>query len=139
MCSQRIKYKFILIFVFLVSGCSSKDNSILTPQKEFKEYAALISQSGINPPSDNVIFITLGIPVSWIRTGVGSYECIAPGAFTLHKTFWIIQSPAVSDQSIWISQSNEDEIYVCTFDKGNLSDNILSKTSINIKVYRSDL
>lgn len=52
----------------------------------YKVYTALITQSGTDAPVANVLANTVGVSVTWIYTGVGTYGCNSESLFTLGKT-----------------------------------------------------
>ena len=54
--------------------------------KKFKEYVAILSQSGTDAPVATVLQNELG-PVTFSRTGVGQYTLTCTGAFSSGKVF----------------------------------------------------
>lgn len=60
----------------------------------YKVYTALMSQSGTNAPTVNILENTLGGDIVWTYSGVGSYQGTLTGAFPSGKVFFYIASDA---------------------------------------------
>lgn len=106
----------------------------------FKIYSAILDQSGTSAPVATVLENTLnGIP-TFTRMGVGSYFIELTGEFTADKTIVLIGQGATGSLSSTIINTIDDApniIYLNTYDDlGNLSDDKMYHTSIEIKVYK---
>ena len=68
----------------------------------YKVYAAKLSNfgDGAVAPTATVFQNTLSGPITWTRTGTGTYVGTLTGAFTLNKSHSITQSMLVSNPSI---------------------------------------
>jgi hypothetical protein len=113
-------------------------------------YTALLTQSGDENsptqgiPQATVLENTLGGTVVWTRDGVGQYTGTLVGAFTLNKTFMLIQQDGNSSGLQLIGQNDIDSLYLQTVGGlggvlGNtppaFTDGGLINTSIDIRVY----
>jgi hypothetical protein len=58
-----------------------------TPNINYKEYIALLTQSGTDAPTANVIKNTFGDEIVWTRNGAGQYKGTLVGAFPVDKYF----------------------------------------------------
>jgi len=107
------------------------------PVPTFKEYIALLSQQGTNPPTATVIKNTLGAEVTFAREDVGYYFAQIPGGFPMLKTICFINggvsptatsaaAPAEMDDAITISTTNQS---------GNFADSQLENASFEVRVY----
>jgi len=101
-----------------------------------KKYVALISQTGTSAPTATVLENTLGGTVVWTRTAAGAYTGTLTGAFTNNKTFLLMGTiPYLNNPAYILDRSSDNTIYIQTSVNNIQSDNILSNTSIEIKVY----
>lgn len=104
----------------------------------YKEYEVLISQSGTDSPTIIEGKNEIG-DIVWSREDQGIYKGILSGAFPLEKTFTYLGTVTDGDLSTYYPSNfiNTDDstVYLYT-NVGNLADNILNKTSLNIKVYK---
>jgi len=106
----------------------------------YKKYVALLSQTGSNAPTANVLETTMssGITTSYDSTGV--YKLISNGEFTIGKTI-ILSTPTRSDAFIAIVQSSASELYINTKDITSdtpfipNANDLLDNTTIEIRVY----
>lgn len=110
--------------------------------KVYKPYTSILSQTDVDNPTEIILLNTLNTQITWIRTGVGIYE----GRITTHlfkpdKTIANVLSnsstgPTILKCTIYAYVSNDNTIQINTTDTaGDLSDDILNNTPIEIKVY----
>ncbi len=102
-----------------------------------KKYIALITQSGTNAPTVDILENTIG-NIVWTRSGVGVYSGTLVGAFTTDKTTVLHKSvPGDDTDYLWLSTNiNEDAIDMNTYLAAVASDNIITfKDVIEITVY----
>ena len=103
--------------------------------KPYKVYTALLSQTGTNAPVATVLENTLGGTVVWTRTGVGTYIGTLTGAFISQKTWTMIGGNyTLSTSFLRLNPSSLNAVSMVT-ESGGISDNVLEKTSIEIRVY----
>ena len=108
--------------------------------KSYKEYVALISQSGTNDPTAIELVNELGVTVDYGRGGPGMYTAsLSDAVLTENKTVIIMQQPTLvsgSDElTTGITILGDDEFDFNTFKNGTLSDDALTNTSLLIRVY----
>tara|TARA_R110000823_G_scaffold306384_9_gene428776 strand:+ start:1184 stop:1582 length:399 start_codon:yes stop_codon:yes gene_type:complete len=101
----------------------------------YKVYTILLTQAGNSDPVATILQNTLsGVPV-WTRNGVGDYTVTLAGVFTVNKTW--LSSCGISGATNKLGQLYYDgvnTIGMLTF-SGIASDDILSNTSVEIRVY----
>jgi hypothetical protein len=98
-------------------------------QQTYKQYVALLTQSGTNAPVATVLANTLGGTVVWSYDASGQYHCTLSGAFVTNKT-WI--TPITIDGSgagLNLVDANTVSVY------SPAGDDVLVNTSIEIRVY----
>lgn len=108
-----------------------------------KVYRALLTQTGTNAPVATVLENNLGGTVVWARTTIGTYTATLTGAFTVNKTWFVIQSPAIENGGITASFNRTSAdvltLSVTFFDGGAPEfagkDDGLLGTPIEISVY----
>ena len=104
-------------------------------------YVALMTQIGEFSPSVTVLANSLPGDIVWSYIGIGQYKGTLVGAFTVSKTFCIINTSGdvvgEPNNIFGIKRLNNNEVLVtsCTPDGVTPSDNRLSNTSIEIRVY----
>lgn len=102
----------------------------------YKIYVALISQSGqVDPTIDAILENTIG-NIVWTRNSKGEYVGTLNGAFTTNKVicFAGVNNGVLS--SVQLIPSSVNEINLKTINLySNFEDNLLSNTSIEIRVY----
>lgn len=132
-----MKKLFYLYFVLLFSaaGCTDNDNPVNVTEKNYKEYAALLVQSGMNAPIEVALSSELSGPVEWKYEHVGYYTATLAGEFTVNT---IILCTLSNDNAGTVKgqRINENKIAISTSDNNfDLSDSILNRASILIRVY----
>ena len=131
-----MKHLFIvLVLSLLLVGCEKENPMAPLQEPDYKEYVALVSQSDTSAPTATIISNTFGEPPLWVRSSNGTYSANLIGTFPQNKTLCIISSPIIYEQTIGYILQNINTITFVTFDHGNLSDNVFSHTSIEIRVY----
>jgi len=108
----------------------------------YKVYIALLTQSGTNAPVPTILVNTIGnIKWTYSGPGQGTYNGTLNGMFIANKTFFMINKSRGSGKQFSLYRTSDDEIEIRTevFDGGvptfTASDNVLNKTSIEIRVY----
>jgi len=101
----------------------------------YKKYVALITQSGTNAPTAEVLENTLGFTPTFSYDGVGSYIIESPNSnFTVSKTVTMMTASGAS--SMEIASIDADEIFIISRDhSGTATNGLMSKMPIEIIVY----
>lgn len=137
-----IKLKDILTELFATTeGIDTRvtniENTSSVDSRPYKVYTALVDQTGTNAPTVVVLENTLGGTIVWTRVAAGIYSGTLTGAFPLDKTFTIIGGNYLSPLHFLRSVRNTDDIIgiIVNNNAGTSVDNILKKTSLEIRVY----
>lgn len=105
------------------------------PLLNYKKYVALLSQEGTDDPLAGVLENTLGGTLTWVRTGVGTYELQSSiGEFANNRTVVFI----TIDNTAFVEayRSSPTTVAVDTQDVlGVAVDGKMITTSIEIRVY----
>lgn len=103
--------------------------------RPYTVYTATISQSGTSDPVATVLENNIpgAIPITLTRSGVGDYFINKTDAFTLNKTFF--SATADGNYTIHGGFINDDQIRFFTRSSGTLSDGLMTRASIEIRVY----
>lgn len=113
--------------------------AVTTDKLEYKEYVALVSQLGTDPPIVTVVRNTLGDMPVWSRTSPGFYDFALDGAFPVQKTVWQATNGsafAVIALTHYAGVQAPNGIQMRVYNSGGtLSDNILLNATIIIRVY----
>ena len=113
-------------------------NGVITNvEPQYTKYVFFLSQTGNADPTAVVLENTLspGNDITWSRSGVGTYTGLLTGVFTTDKTFIMINQNSYNN-SIVSTVAGLDSISINTYINGTgLSDDILSSTPIEIRVY----
>ena len=112
-------------------------NLLLLLFNENATYIETLSQTGTNAPtSDNIIVNELDAdPITWARTGTGTYEGTLTGAFegkALKNPGGIINPDG--NVLYQLSIADNDTIVLVTTDDGTKADALLSQTAIVIEL-----
>jgi hypothetical protein len=113
----------------------------------YKVYVALLTQSSTSAPVATVLQNTIGT-ITWVRNSTGNYSATSSALFTTNKTWVMIQHtndanyPIVGTTSflstsniIFVTNSWEDPDIVGGTETVGVADELLSNTSIEIRVY----
>jgi len=97
------------IAVDAVTTARILDHQVTTAKLDYKEYAALLTQSGTAAPSAQLLGpSTMSAPLVWTRVGVGIARATLASEFTTNKTLVLI-TPADTTWShlsgLWVSTS----------------------------------
>ncbi len=106
--------------------------------RPYKVYTALLTQTGTNAPVATVLENTLGGTVVWSYVFLGSYRATLSNAFTFNKTFVNIQNTgggAFGANIVGTLSINTIDIYSFDVYGGDIANDLLNKTSIEIRVY----
>ena len=110
----------------------------VTGLTKYKVYTALLTQVGIDAPTAVVLENTLGFDVTFFRGITGLYQTNTIVTGSLDNLYYNIAPKSTSNRDIRIgfSQSGPNfGVGVSTYDNGVATDDILSKTPIEIRVY----
>lgn len=110
------------------NACYSAEYVLPASLAPYKVYSALITQSGTSNPTVTVLRNTLGVNITWTRTGDGEYQGVSTNAFTELKTWYVILGKQ-GFEFMELYRSNASTMVIKSFD-GNLN-----KTPIEIRVY----
>ena len=107
--------------------------------KTYKEYVAVLTQTGVNAPTmtGGAPFVNeLGGTIVWSYSGVGIYAGTLTGAFTVGKTVIFINGFMSSTNNLMRAFSNSvNSVNINTFSSGVGADSILNNAGITIRVY----
>lgn len=112
-------------------------------QRPYKVYVALLSQSGINPPTAQVLENTLGGSVTYAYLFPGIYEVTLPSSVS---GIWVsltnnnVGSNGILEYETLGFPNNKFRLRTSEFTLGspadiNLADGVLNLTSIEIRIY----
>jgi hypothetical protein len=132
------KLSFIpILFVLLFPSCKEGDNIIYVAQgTDYNEYSVQMGQWGTDNPQVTVVTNTLGGIPTVTRWAVGKYLVTLQNAFprlktvvkaTNGQTYGNISGEAVSDHAVCIYSYDG---------QGNLSDGILTRANVEIRVHK---
>jgi hypothetical protein len=113
--------------------------SVNTMLPIYKKYVALISQTGINPPTATILENTIG-DIVFNYNGIGDYDMVLAGAFLANKT-WVVGGSADINAgggdfaTLDIRRANDNTIILRTYDNFTAADDMLVNTSIEIRIY----
>jgi hypothetical protein len=106
----------------------------LTPTAPYKVYTALLTQTGINPPVATILENTLGFVPTFNYGNVGSYFTSNPN-FLLNKTTVNIFNNVNAFSYSFPCYITLGGIFFNSILSGVPSDNVLSNTCIEIRIY----
>lgn len=115
----------------------SPNGDITNLEVAYTKYVFFLSQTGAADPTAIVLENTIspGNDITWSRPGVGNYTGTLNGVFTTDKTFIMVNQNSYNN-SIVSAVASLDSISISTYINGvGLSDDILSNTPIEIRVY----
>ena len=116
-------------------------NNVTVDSRPYKVYTAILTQTSTNNPTATVLENTLGGTITWVRYLDGRYRAdLSYAGYILNKTIGFATpggiSLAASNQTIKVFVgSNASELIVYTIENGVLTDGILHKVPIEIRVY----
>jgi len=105
----------------------------------YQKYVALISQTGINPPTATILENTIG-DIVFNYNGIGDYDMVLAGAFLANKT-WVVGGSADINAgggdfaTLDIRRVNNNTIILRTYDNFTAADDMLVNTAIEIRIY----
>tara|TARA_R110000868_G_scaffold367067_1_gene630024 strand:+ start:95 stop:547 length:453 start_codon:yes stop_codon:yes gene_type:complete len=117
-----------------VTPTTTTTSSTTTAPPAYKIYSALVTQSGTNPPTVTILQNTLGGTPVWSYVGVGLYAATLSGAFTTNKTSILVGS-LFSTTGVSSSSSGSNLFNISTYEGGSFVNDILNKTTVEVKVY----
>ena len=106
----------------------------------YKVYSAIITQTGTNAPTSNVLQNTLGVVPVWTRGSAGDYRIdYASGSFTgAVMVFFNLSEGSQDDTRVKIFAFGADYTNISSYTSytsNTLSDNLISKGFLEIRVY----
>lgn len=113
--------------------------SVASMLPNYQKYVALISQTGINPPTATILENTIG-DIVFNYNGIGDYDMVLAGAFLANKT-WVVGGSADINAgggdfaTLDIRRANDNTIILRTYDNFTAADDMLVNTSIEIRIY----
>lgn len=113
--------------------------SVASMLPSYQKYVALISQTGINPPTATILENTIG-DIVFNYNGIGDYDMVLAGAFLANKT-WVVAGSADINAgggdfaTLDIRRVNNNTIILRTYDNFTAADDMLVNTSIEIRIY----
>jgi len=103
----------------------------------YRVYTALITQTGTTAPTVIVLENTIDPTISFVYNDVGDYDIVSSNsAFTIDKTFVI--SPLITgqlDTNVFTLNNSTTNINLSTFSNGTQANDLLDKSSFEIRVY----
>jgi len=122
----------IVIQGFPNSGAYTKDDL-----RGYKVYTALLTQTGTDAPVATVVENTIG-DIVWTRNADGEYTGTLTNAFTIDKTLCFItvtSGGGFDNAQIVQGPGQSDFVLIITYNNGVLTDELLSMTPFEIRVY----
>jgi hypothetical protein len=116
-------------------------STIFGLKPKYKVYTALLSQSGTNNPTVDILENTLGFDLNWVRANTGFYNAVHLQNLPRNKTFWFngnfYDQDAIEDMIIFTTSEDGDvtnSFIVYYVNSGNFSDNF-EYLPIEIRIY----
>lgn len=107
--------------------------------KGYKEYFAIISQTGTNAPTATVVYSSLPGTLAYSYVSTGLYELTLTGAFLSGTTQsfcnFSVGNTANPSQYMTIYRYSNDALRIKTFDTGTATNGLLNLAYIYIRVY----
>jgi hypothetical protein len=123
------------VSVEVLATADIPDGAVTTAKLEYKEYIALLSQTGTNAPTATEIKNTLGA-ITFAYSDQGEYDILSTALFTEYKTVFFIQDTndyaASGNKLKWGSAS---VLNLKSVGNNVLANGVLSGTPIMIRVY----
>jgi len=103
----------------------------------YKKYVALLTQTGtgVNSVTATVLESDLSGTIVWTRTLPGIYVGTLAAEFVVNKTFMITQEHYNTRIKIGSRSINSNTVTIYTYDDGTETDDLLNKTSVEIRIY----
>lgn len=104
---------------------------------EYKEYVALMTQSGTSAPVATVIKNTLGGTIAWAYTDVGNYAGNLSGATMATGKTICYATPDDGNYVLGLYRSNTTQVFITTNrnDTGAYANNWLNGATVVVRVY----
>ena len=103
----------------------------------YKVYTALLTQTGINAPVATVLENTIG-NIWFTYNTIGEYQINSNGLFIIDKTWVVCPANTGQGDTNIVGVSDVNIIDLATSNSSNtLQDDLLSTTSIEIRVYNT--
>lgn len=122
-----------------LTSCTVSGQSpfVVTDVLGYKEYAALLTQTGTDDPVATVIKSDLSGPIVWARTGPGAYTGTLVGAFTDNKTIVFATFAASSADGYYIynfTRTTDDVVTMNILDNASLGTDADTDSAISILI-----
>ncbi len=103
---------------------------------DYKEYVAMLTQSGTGAPTAVVLKNTIG-NIVWSRSAVGSYTGTLTGAFTSQKTWCQVTAQGLDGSpKCGMGRADNNSVALGSVNAaGTAADSLLNNTPVLIKVY----
>ena len=103
----------------------------------YKKYTALITQTSISPPTVIELENTIG-PIVWTRNSIGFYYGTLAGAFTINRTYTMINQ-VEQNGIVMVARLSDNTITITTTNLNSPTaarqDYILLNNTLEIRVY----
>jgi hypothetical protein len=124
-----------------ISGGTNLTSTIISPStvrldyvEPYKKYIALVTQSGTNNPTVQVLENTLG-PITWVRLTAGNYEAQSLNEFTPSKTYLMVNQNNSSGIT-YLTYASDSQLFLQWYDfTGSQLDGNIYEITIEIRVY----
>lgn len=116
------------------SNVNDRLDAIADELRPYKEYIALLNQSGENAPVATIISNTIG-EIVWSYEDMGVYQATLTGAFTQDKTYMILGSEVNTSADFQTERITNSAIELTVAAGGNPIDDALINKLIEIRVY----
>lgn len=103
--------------------------------KPYKIYAALLTQTGTNPPTAVVLGPNEIGNIVWTYIGVGQYKGTLVGAFPVAKLALLGSAEKGNNILTTVTSGNGNDVNISTYLSGTLANSFLGDTFIEIRVY----
>jgi len=112
------------------------DANVTTAKLEYKEYVALITQTGTADPVATVIKNTLSGAIVWTRSAVGDYVGTLASAFTSNKTAFSVTGGAFNGEHYGMNWVSANGMALNSVNAaGTKTDALLNGCTVIIRVY----
>ena len=102
----------------------------------YRNYTALLTQTGTSTPVATVLQNNLGQDIVWTYKGVGAYVGTAVGAFVTQSKVAVITSQNGTNLGFTVANRHDnDTIYVETYVGTTATNAVLSNSLVEIRVY----
>ena len=128
-------------FYYAISASGDVQGKVTAQQivdlaQPYKKYVALLTQVGVAAPVVTVLENTLGVTVTWTRSGTGIYSGDVIGTdFTNLKTTVIMPNTSTGLVLAYSASTSNITVNTKAITTGTNTDGMLVQTTIEIRVY----